>query len=393
MRPQMFVRKTPVRVSRRPSPKPPADHKPSAISPALFYGSFAALLCTNVLTLVCFLMAPDIAALVNGQNEVVLSAYKDRIAQLRLEVDRLHSRQYAQAGDINLQLQELTQQQEVLLEQHQYVRQLAQKAAELGIETAAAAPSEAPAGPPLVSSLAGASDRPADTIAATGAAVNAMMIESRLALAAITEEASSATDDILGVLKGIGIRPQMPADGEAVGGPLLPPVEGPDSLSIVDDANAVAAALARLKAARGAIEAAPVHLPLAGNPRMSSGFGNRKDPFSRRKAFHSGLDFPAPSGTTVLSAGEGTVSFVGQKSGYGNVVEISHSSGLVTRYAHLSAFIVKEGQQVTAGSPIARVGSTGRSTGPHLHFEVRRRDEAADPKRFINAGKQLVRYL
>ena len=393
MRPQSFVRKGPVRVSRRPSPKALADHKPSAISPALFYGSFATLLCTNVLTLVCFLMAPDIAALVNGQNEVVLSAYEDRISQLRLEVDRLHSRQYAQAGDINLQLQELTQQQEVLLEQHQYVRQLAQKAAELGIETAAAAPAEEAAGPPLVSALAGASDRPADAIAATAAAVNAMMIESRLALAAITEKASSATNDILGVLKGIGIRPQMPAGEDAVGGPLLPPIEGPDSLSIVDDANAVAAALSRLKAARGAVEAAPVHLPLAGNPRMSSGFGNRNDPFSRRKAFHSGLDFPAPSGTTVLAAGEGTVSFVGQKSGYGNVVEVSHSSGLITSYAHLSGFLVKEGQQVSAGSPIARVGSTGRSTGPHLHFEVRRNDKAADPKRFINAGKQLVRYL
>lgn len=393
MRPQLSVRKTPVRVSRRPSPKANADHKIAAVSPALFYGTFATLLCTNVLTLVCFLMAPDIAALVNGQNDVVLSAYEDRISQLRVEVDRLHSRQYAQAGDINLQLQELTQQQEVLLEQHQYVRQLAQKAAELGIETAAVAPAEIAAGAPLVSSLEGASDSPRDAITATGAAVHAMMLESRLALAAITEEAASATDDILGVLKGIGIQPQMPTDEDAVGGPLLPPTEGPNSLSIVDDANAVAAALARLKAARGAVEAAPVHLPLAGNPRMSSGFGNRKDPFSRRKAFHSGLDFPAPSGTTVLSAGEGTVSFVGQKSGYGNVVEVSHGGGLVTRYAHLSAFLVKEGQEVSAGSPIARVGSTGRSTGPHLHFEVRRRDEAADPKRFINAGKQLVRYL
>src|SRR5688500_828236 len=105
------------------------------IRPALFYGCFTALFGTNVLTVVGFLMAPDIARLMNGQNELVFAAYEDRIAELRVEVDRLHSRQYAQAGDINLQLQELTQQQEVLLEQHQYVRQLAEKATELGIVT------------------------------------------------------------------------------------------------------------------------------------------------------------------------------------------------------------------------------------------------------------------
>jgi murein DD-endopeptidase MepM/ murein hydrolase activator NlpD len=127
--------------------------------------------------------------------------------------------------------------------------------------------------------------------------------------------------------------------------------------------------------------------------RMSSGYGNRKDPFTRRKAFHAGVDFPAPSGTTVLSAGAGTVVFAGQKSGYGNVVEVSHGGGLITRYAHLSAFLVKEGQAVSTGTPIARVGSTGRSTGPHLHFEVRRKDGAVDPAGYLAVGKRLRQYL
>jgi murein DD-endopeptidase MepM/ murein hydrolase activator NlpD len=186
----------------------------------------------------------------------------------------------------------------------------------------------------------------------------------------------------------------MPAAGEAMGGPFLPATsDGPDSLSIVDDANEVFEALARLKAARVAIDAAPIHRPIGDNLKLSSGFGNRKDPFTSRKAFHAGLDFPRPTGTTVLSAGAGTVSFVGKKSGYGNVVEVTHGAGLVTRYAHLSAFLAKEGQEVSTGTPIAKVGSTGRSTGPHLHFEVRRDDRAVDPMRYLSVGKRLMQYL
>ena len=117
------------------APKPPA-RQIAAIRPAVFYLTFILLFGTNVLTAIGLLMAPDVSALLGGQKELVVAAYEDRIAQLRVEVDRLHSRQFAQAGDINLQLQELTQQQEVLLEQHQFVQQLAQKAAVLGIETA-----------------------------------------------------------------------------------------------------------------------------------------------------------------------------------------------------------------------------------------------------------------
>jgi murein DD-endopeptidase MepM/ murein hydrolase activator NlpD len=155
----------------------------------------------------------------------------------------------------------------------------------------------------------------------------------------------------------------------------------------------VAEALARFKAAKGAIDLAPIHKPLGGSVRQSSGFGNRTDPFTRGKAFHAGLDFPSPTGTIVLSAGYGKVTFVGEKSGYGKLVEITHGAGLVTRYGHLSAFLVKEGQTVNTGSPIAKVGSTGRSTGPHLHFEVRRKDSAVDPSRFLAAGKRLQRFL
>jgi murein DD-endopeptidase MepM/ murein hydrolase activator NlpD len=397
VRPKSPAIKVPVRVFGRPRPTPPRS-KPfgTSIRPSIFYATFAALVGTNVLTLVGFLMAPDIAGLMNGQNDVVFAAYEDRIAELRIEVDRLHSRQYAQAGDINLQLQELTQQQEVLLEQHTYVKQLAEKAAELGIQTADL-PQEDDEDAPAIQTSAALTTAPsgdaASEIAAAADAVQDMMDDSRLALAAISKEANSATDEIVSELKAIGIQPSIPEDDDAVGGPFLPATDAPDASTIVDDANAVYEALIRFKAARGAIDEAPIHKPLAGNLRMSSNFGNRKDPFTGRRAFHAGIDFPSPSGTTVLSAGKGTVTFVGQRSGYGNTVEVTHEVGLVTRYGHLSAFLVKEGQKVQTGTPIAKVGSTGRSTGPHLHFEVRRKDTAVDPSRYLAVGKRLVRFL
>lgn len=389
MRPRSDVPKPPPKVFGRPPKASTAPRMRGGLG--VFYAIFAGLLGTNVLTLVAFLMAPDIASLMNGQNDTIYAAYEDRIAELRIEVDRLHSRQYAQAGDLNLQLQELTQQQEVLIEQHQYVKLLADKAAELGIVAADLAPDPEAAATIVSSSLSFGAGAPEADIEAAGAVLHNMMTETRVALAAISEEANSATDEILGELKGIGIRPALP-DGVAMGGPFIPAVGEADAVSLVDDANLVMTALTRFKAARGALDAAPIHRPLAAKIRMSSNYGNRKDPFTGRRAFHSGVDFPSPKGTTVLAAGAGKVTFVGKRSGYGNVVEVTHNGGIVTRYAHLSAFLVKEGQDVASGSPIAKVGSTGRSTGPHLHFEVRMKDGPVDPTRYLAAGKRLLRF-
>jgi murein DD-endopeptidase MepM/ murein hydrolase activator NlpD len=359
----------------------------SGVHPALFYGVFAVLLAGNALLVTALLLSPDIARLLSGKNEQVIEAYENRIAQLRVEVDRLHSRSYAQAGDINLQLQELAQQQEVLLEQHQLVRVLVDKADELGIETAdlaAPAPTEMALAPP-------ASGNP--DIDATAAAVAQMMGETHYAMTSIAQTATERTASIVAELSDLGIRVDLPANVAGVGGPLLAPQDGSDASPMVDDANAVMAALVRYKAARDSIDGAPIHMPITDGFRQSSTFGNRTDPFTGRRAFHSGLDFAAPSGTTVLSAGKGIVSFVGSKSGYGKVVEVTHTNGLVTRYAHLSGFLSQEGQAVNTGTPIARVGSTGRSTGPHLHFEVRKADDAINPKAFLAAGKRLLELL
>ena len=116
---------------------------------------------------------------------------------------------------------------------------------------------------------------------------------------------------------------------------------------------------------------------------ISSAFGRRSDPITRRIAMHSGLDFAAPRGTPIHAVGAGVVTFAGRRGAYGNMVEISHAGGYKTRYAHAHQLQVKKGDLVKKGEQIATVGSTGRSTGPHLHLEVYRNGMAIDPARFL----------
>lgn len=115
----------------------------------------------------------------------------------------------------------------------------------------------------------------------------------------------------------------------------------------------------------------------------SSSYGWRRDPFTKRRAFHSGLDFTARSGTPIYAAGDGVVTFAKRTRGYGRLVKVDHGSGLETRYAHASKLLVKSGDRVTKGQIIAKVGSTGRSTGPHLHYEIRLNGVALDPRKYL----------
>ena len=130
----------------------------------------------------------------------------------------------------------------------------------------------------------------------------------------------------------------------------------------------------------------PLAAPLA-HYQVESGFGSRSDPFRHRQAFHSGVDLSAPYRTPVLSTAPGTVTFTGVKDDYGRVVEITHAHGIVTRYAHLHRILVAPGQKVRVHQEIAELGSTGRSTGPHVHYEVLVDGTAVDPEKFLQAGK------
>ncbi len=116
---------------------------------------------------------------------------------------------------------------------------------------------------------------------------------------------------------------------------------------------------------------------------LSAGFGNRTDPFTGLRDFHPGLDISTPRGAKVIAPADGVVVFCGQKNGYGNAMVIDHGYGVVTRYGHLDAFNVRPGQRVRRGDVVAFVGSTGRSTAPHLHYEVWVNDQARNPIQFI----------
>lgn len=137
------------------------------------------------------------------------------------------------------------------------------------------------------------------------------------------------------------------------------------------------------KAQTVAWAAFPGRLPVD-NARIGSKYGNRVDPFKRRVRFHSGIDFVANKGTPIRATASGRVSFAGKKRGYGNLVEIDHGNGLVTRYGHASRLIVRKGDRVSPSQHVADVGSTGRSTGPHLHFELLENGAYIDPTSYLD---------
>jgi murein DD-endopeptidase MepM/ murein hydrolase activator NlpD len=139
-----------------------------------------------------------------------------------------------------------------------------------------------------------------------------------------------------------------------------------------------------------ALRALPLTAPLA-EYEITSPFGAREDPFNEEMGFHEGLDLGAPTGTPVLATGDGHIVWAGWRSSYGMMVEIDHGHGIHTRYAHLSRVLVKMGQTVRRGRPIGLLGSTGRSTGPHLHYEVRTNDRPIDPLKFIGVGQDVFK--
>lgn len=176
----------------------------------------------------------------------------------------------------------------------------------------------------------------------------------------------------------------------AVGGPYVAAdLKSGGGESFDRDLAAAQSAVATLDGLRRALPSVPLRKPLSGDLQITSSFGYRTDPFLGRPALHSGVDLRQESGESVRATAGGVVTVAGSSGGYGNMVEIDHGGGLSTRYGHLSQIAVTTGQQVAPGAVIGKVGSTGRSTGPHLHYEVRSDGEAIDPARFLKAATTL----
>jgi murein DD-endopeptidase MepM/ murein hydrolase activator NlpD len=190
------------------------------------------------------------------------------------------------------------------------------------------------------------------------------------------------------VLDDLGVDVKSAPRG--IGGPFVP-LKAPSS-----GASAFDRQLYRINVARAEVDQysqtlfnVPVRKPVAGEVDMSSPFGVRMDPFLHRPAMHTGIDLRGDIGEPVRATATGRVSIAGREGGYGNMVEIDHGRGLATRYGHLSQIDVKVGQKVRIGEIIGRIGSTGRSTGPHLHYETRVDGDPVDPQKFLRAGVRL----
>ena len=208
----------------------------------------------------------------------------------------------------------------------------------------------------------------------------------------MTKVAQARTLQAEAAIRQFGLNPEVLArQARNAQGGLFEPFFGKGKKDVRDPRFVnLAAALGRMDAMERALAAIPTAMPAA-SMMMSSGFGYRADPFTGAAAMHAGLDFKGPVGTPILAAAEGKVVLAGFNGGYGKSVEIRHANGLITRYAHLSGVHVRAGQMVERGVQIGRMGSTGRSTGSHLHFEVRLNGQAINPRKFLEANPDVLK--
>jgi len=373
----------------------------------------------------------DMAASAQADRKQMETYYQDRIDRLRSEIERLSSRQMVDRESVEQQVSTLLRRQQLLSKRHEVVTELMARAEESGIRIASQSP--VPAEKPVraestlanidddASAIGGEPQPVKDPVKALGlraeppsqtenlgmkpgidpgdqAALESvdndldlMGRESDAVLDALAVASEKQIERIVAATKPLGvtlIRRKSGQSGEAVGGPFVP-ITGGTFLDRVTRTERVLKALHNVK---NRARLLPIVRPTR-NASISSHFGPRTDPFLNRLAMHTGMDFKAPYGSRVFAAASGTVEHAGWKGGYGRMVEIRHANGFVTRYGHLSKVRVSEGDHVVAGDLVGNVGSTGRSTGPHLHYEVRQGDEAIDPAPFVTAGDRLAALL
>ncbi|GGD25446.1 M23 family metallopeptidase [Aureimonas glaciei] len=398
------------------------------------------------------LLRDDLIASGTASEYRLERAYEDRIAALRSQLDRAVSRQILDRQSVESKVDTLIGQQEELKARYAKLQPLLDRARSTGLLSASIpVPQPKPADDAPVSALApgsgesapietipdapsplayapaaaspalarfglvdhsttgsvlrsGSATQPASVTASSpipvaliqkiGASIERVEDGQIADLTSLVESARSKTEHIAGVLRSEGIlvavapaaAPTSAEGGE--GGPLVEIAETERfdvSLAELDQA------LTDLQVLQRRTDRIPLARPVD-TLAVSSTFGVRPDPFLGRSAMHTGIDFVAPTGTDVDATASGTVVQAGVNSGYGNLVEVDHGGGLVTRYGHLSQILVNVGDKVKAGAIIGRVGTTGRSTGPHLHYEVRRDGSPIDPSRFLRAGRRISSF-
>ncbi|NEJ73700.1 peptidoglycan DD-metalloendopeptidase family protein [Rhizobium phaseoli] len=391
--------------------------------------SIGYLLATSYLVLRDDLIGATMARQARMQHD-----YEDRIAALRAQVDRITSRQLLDQQVVEDKVDKLMEQQMALTSRHGKLDNLLDRAESSGLtekDGALPAPSSpvqsyAPDLKDKRASLTGGAIQAIEKQLASGAPADATPDNSTLAYVPAAETVGDRADRIFSnvtlSLKGVEqdqrnrveqltsdagnaanaigtvlTRFKIPVpeetaarqDDDAVGGPYVEPESNDDfnnSLAALDGA------LTRLEAVRSTAESLPFRNPAIGKD-VTSPFGNRRDPFLGRLALHSGIDFRFSPGEKIRPSAPGKVISAGWTGGYGNMVEVDHGNGISTRYGHMSQVLVKVGDTVDRNDVIGLAGSTGRSTGTHLHYEVRQDGHAVDPVYFMNAGLKLATYI
>ena len=237
----------------------------------------------------------------------------------------------------------------------------------------------------------------AESIETMEKAASQLFGEQIMLMAAVEEKATRQIEELRQVIASTGIEPDAlitPAKISnitlAQGGPFIDPADSVESASrYYRHANRAAAAVDELEALQKALVHIPLSSPLTVSRRFTSGFGIRRDPITGKHASHHGVDFAAPWASPVTATAAGVVKFAGTRAGFGRVVEIDHGNGFVTRYAHMNRIKVKRGQKVALHDQVGELGNSGRSTGPHVHYEILYKKRPVNPRRFIEAGRYV----
>jgi murein DD-endopeptidase MepM/ murein hydrolase activator NlpD len=242
----------------------------------------------------------------------------------------------------------------------------------------------------------GAQAGPASEVAGFRAQTEQLRYQQTAFLDAAEDQAVERAERARGVLNQTGVSVSRATDQVDMGGPLIPldklgASSGPNGQPdlFVQRAREVSARLQEARLMETLLRTVPLGAPVEVPYRETSGYGERRDPFTKRAAWHDGLDLAAFNRAPIIATAPGKVTWAGPKTGYGNAIEIDHGLGFKTRYGHLSAVAVKVGSEIAIGQKIGLMGSTGRSTGPHLHYEVFFRGKSFDPIKFLRAGKHV----
>ncbi len=390
------------------------------VGPVAFWIAVGTLVVMGVWTVgtgTYFAFREDVLTRLIGRQAEMQFAYEDRIAELRGTVDRITSRQLLDQEQFEKKLDGLLKRQTSL---EQRTSELTGDVLTTGTirpaRPAAPANSNAPPKPSPINDtviFTAPPDREARLesrglpssgtriAAANSGGLDGMLTRVSLALDKVDQRQTSALTNleesldtkarrIGGVLADLGIDAAKTSTGVAMGGPFVPAKPPKTGASAFDrQLYRVNLARAQLDQYARTLTVVPVAKPVVGEVEMNSPFGMRMDPFLGGPAIHTGIDLHAEMGDPVRVTANGKVTIASWQGGYGNMIEVDHGNGLSTRYGHLSKIDVKVGDIVRIGQTIGRVGSTGRSTGPHLHYETRIDGEPVDPQKFLRAGIRL----